>query len=94
FHSGLPNLGINGLELGMDALTKIQEFFYQEFGPVAKEKEYNYSCPSTMKPLRVESSVNGLNQIPPWVKIVGDVRLSPFYEMEEVSPLHYGLCVV
>ncbi|RLN32115.1 hypothetical protein BBJ28_00018865, partial [Nothophytophthora sp. Chile5] len=50
FHSGLPNLGINGLELGMDALTKIQEFFYQEFGPVAKEKEYNYSCPSTMKP--------------------------------------------
>jgi acetylornithine deacetylase len=63
FHSGLPNLGINGLELAMDAMTKIQEFFYQEFGPVAKEKEYNYSCPSTMKPTRIESSVNGLNQM-------------------------------
>ncbi|RLN68556.1 hypothetical protein BBP00_00000952 [Phytophthora kernoviae] len=84
FHSGLPNLGINGIELGMDALTKIQEYFYQEFGPVEKEKEYNYSCPSTMKPTRIESSVNGLNQIPPWTKIAGDVRLSPFYDMKEM----------
>ncbi|KAG7395575.1 hypothetical protein PHYBOEH_003627 [Phytophthora boehmeriae] len=84
FHSGLPNLGINGIELGMDAMTKIQEYFYQEFGPVEKEKEYNYSCPSTMKPTRIESSVNGLNQIPPWVKISGDVRLSPFYDMNDL----------
>ncbi|RLN74243.1 hypothetical protein BBJ28_00000587 [Nothophytophthora sp. Chile5] len=89
FHSGLPNLGINGLELGMDAITKIQERFYQDFGPLPQEKEYNYSCPSTMKPTRIESSTNGLNQIPPWVKISGDVRLSPFYDMEDVcnSPL-------
>ncbi|RLN45798.1 hypothetical protein BBJ29_008203, partial [Phytophthora kernoviae] len=72
------------IELGMDALTKIQEYFYQEFGPVEKEKEYNYSCPSTMKPTRIESSVNGLNQIPPWTKIAGDVRLSPFYDMKEM----------
>ncbi|GMF33051.1 unnamed protein product [Phytophthora lilii] len=107
FHSGLPNLGINGLELAMDAMTKIQEYFYKEFGPVEKEKEYNYSCPSTMKPTRIESSVNGLNQMyvrgvtllfvvrlidewgtlccsPPWAKIAGDVRLSPFYDMKEV----------
>ncbi|KUF78257.1 Acetylornithine deacetylase [Phytophthora nicotianae] len=84
FHSGLPNLGINGLELAMDAMAKIQEHFYKEFGPVDKEKEYNYSCPSTMKPTRIESSVNGLNQIPPWAKVAGDVRLSPFYDMKEM----------
>ncbi|EEY70442.1 uncharacterized protein PITG_05858 [Phytophthora infestans T30-4] len=71
FHSGLPNLGINGIELGMDALTKIQERFYKDFGPLPQEKEYNYSCPSTMKPTKIESSTNGLNQIPPWVKITG-----------------------
>ncbi|TDH71732.1 hypothetical protein CCR75_007270 [Bremia lactucae] len=82
FHSGLPNLGINGLELAMDAMTKIQAFFYQEFGPLEKENEYNYSCPSTMKPTRMESSINGLNQIPSWAKIAGDVRLSPFYDMD------------
>ncbi|KAE9255390.1 hypothetical protein PF004_g613 [Phytophthora fragariae] len=72
------------IEGAMDAMTKIQEYFYKEFGPVDKEKEYNYSCPSTMKPTRIESSVNGLNQIPPWAKIAGDVRLSPFYEMKEM----------
>jgi acetylornithine deacetylase len=84
FHSGLPNLGINGLELGMDALVKIQERFYKDFGPLEQEREYNFSCPSTMKPTRIESSTNGLNQIPPWVKISGDVRLSPFYEMKDL----------
>ncbi|KAG1701775.1 hypothetical protein DVH05_010269 [Phytophthora capsici] len=84
FHSGLPNLGINSIELGMDALTKIQERFYKDFGPLPQEKEYNYSCPSTLKPSRIESSTNGLNQIPPWVKISGDVRLSPFYDMKDL----------
>lgn len=63
FHSGLPNLGINGLELGLDAITKIQERFYQDFGPLEQERTYNFSCPSTMKPTRIESSTNGLNQM-------------------------------
>ncbi|KAI9915611.1 hypothetical protein PsorP6_008068 [Peronosclerospora sorghi] len=38
FHSGLPHLGINSIELGMDALCKIQERFYTDFGPVEKKK--------------------------------------------------------
>ncbi|KAG1701774.1 hypothetical protein DVH05_010268 [Phytophthora capsici] len=83
FHSGLPNLGINSIELGMDAVTNIQQRFYDDFGPLLEEKEYNFSCPSTLKPLKIESSTNGLNQIPPWVVITGEVRLSPFYEMKD-----------
>ncbi|GMF63933.1 unnamed protein product [Phytophthora fragariaefolia] len=67
FHSGLPNLGINGIELGMDAVTKLQERFYDDFGPAKEEKVYNFLCPSTMKPMKVESSTNGLNQM--WVLI-------------------------
>jgi acetylornithine deacetylase len=63
FHSGLPNLGINGIELGMDALAKIQERFYEDFGPLPQEKGHNFSCPSTMKLLQIESSTNGLNQM-------------------------------
>ncbi|KAI9914971.1 hypothetical protein PsorP6_007136 [Peronosclerospora sorghi] len=69
----------------MDALCKIQERFYTDFGPVEKEKEYNYSCTTTLKPMRIESSTNGLNQIPQWVKIFGEVRLSPFYDMEDLQ---------
>jgi acetylornithine deacetylase len=53
FHSGLPHLGINALELGMDAIAKIQERFYKDFGPLEQEREYNFACPSTMKPTRV-----------------------------------------
>ncbi|KAL4129247.1 hypothetical protein PRIC2_005257 [Phytophthora ramorum] len=38
FHSGLPNLGINGIELGMDAMTKIQQRFYQDFSPWTRRR--------------------------------------------------------
>ena len=85
FHSGLPHQGMNAMEMGMDALKEVQKRFYEDFPSTDKEKEYNFVCGSTMKPTNIEGSVNGLNQIPPWVKISGDVRLSPFYEMKEVN---------
>ena len=34
FHSGLPHKGINSLELGMEAITYVQNKFYQDFPPV------------------------------------------------------------
>ncbi|OQR90163.1 hypothetical protein THRCLA_09420 [Thraustotheca clavata] len=84
FHSGLPHLGINALELASDAIKVIQDRFYQDFGPLEAEIPYNFACGSTMKPTRIESSTNGINQIPPWCKISGDVRLSPFYDMQDL----------
>ena len=33
----------------------------------------------------MEGSSNGLNQIPAWVKFEGDVRLAPFYDMEDLK---------
>ncbi|ETV95689.1 hypothetical protein H310_11105 [Aphanomyces invadans] len=84
FHSGLPHLGINSLELAMDAMKVIQDRFYQDFPTHKDEIPYNFACGSTMKPTKIESSTNGINQIPPWTKITGDVRLSPFYEIQDV----------
>jgi acetylornithine deacetylase len=63
FHSGLPNLGVNAIELGLDATTELQRRFYNDFGPVEAEREYNFACPSTMKPTRVQSAPSGLNQM-------------------------------
>lgn len=63
FHSGLPNQGINAIELAMDAVTELQKRFYADFGPVEEEKAYNYACPSTIKPARAESAPSGLNQM-------------------------------
>jgi hypothetical protein len=37
FHSGLPHLGVNALELGMEALKIVQDRFYKDFPPHAKE---------------------------------------------------------
>lgn len=57
FHSGLPYQGINGLELGMDALKEIQSRFYQDFPRRQEEIDYNFLCGSTMKPTNVSSQV-------------------------------------
>ncbi|KAF0754841.1 hypothetical protein AaE_005180, partial [Aphanomyces astaci] len=84
FHSGLPHLGMNALELAMDAITVIQDRFYKDFPAHEGEIPYNFACGSTMKPTRIESSTNGINQIPPWCKVTGDVRLSPFYEVHDL----------
>ena len=36
-----------------------------------------------MKPTQICCSAGGLNQIPPWCKISGDIRLVPFYDITE-----------
>eukprot|EP00962_Isochrysis_galbana_P021136 scaffold6229_cov90-Isochrysis_galbana.AAC.1 len=44
-----------------------------------------------MKPTQVRCAVGSLNQLPPWVEISGDVRLSPFYEVCPSPPASVGL---
>ena len=36
-----------------------------------------------MKPAQISCAEGGLNQIPAWCKIAGDIRLAPFYDIEE-----------
>lgn len=84
FHSGLPHKAINSLELGSEALALIQRRFYEDFPPHPSEKIYSFATPSTMKPTQIKCAEGALNQIPPWVEIRGDVRLTPFYKMEDV----------
>ena len=33
---------------------------------------------------QVKCAVGSLNQLPPWVEISGDIRLTPFYEVADV----------
>eukprot|EP00322_Chrysochromulina_rotalis_P014299 CAMPEP_0115855460 /NCGR_PEP_ID=MMETSP0287-20121206/14552_1 /TAXON_ID=412157 /ORGANISM="Chrysochromulina rotalis, Strain UIO044" /LENGTH=439 /DNA_ID=CAMNT_0003309611 /DNA_START=4 /DNA_END=1323 /DNA_ORIENTATION=+ len=84
FHSGLPDKGVNALELANTAVADLQECFYREFPARAEEKQWNFMIPSTMKPTQVKCAVGSVNQIPPWVEISGDVRLTPFYEVADV----------
>lgn len=84
FHSGLPHKGVNALELANAAVAELQRRFYEHFPQEEREIPYNFSSPSTMKPTQVRCAVGSLNQLPPWVEISGDVRLSPFYEVKEL----------
>jgi len=79
FHSGIPQHGINAIELGNAALARIQERFYEEFPALPQEKAQKFVTPSTMKPTQIKCAPGGLNQLPPWVEIQGDVRFTPFY---------------
>ncbi|KAM2698103.1 hypothetical protein FF1_037528 [Malus domestica] len=84
FHSGLPHKAINPLELAMEALKEIQLRFYRDFPPHPKEEAYGFATPSTMKPTQWTYPGGGINQIPAECTISGDVRLTPFYNVEDV----------
>jgi acetylornithine deacetylase len=84
FHSGLPHLGINSLELASEAMAIIQKRFYEDFPPRPEEELYKYGTPSTMKPTQVSCSPGALNQLPAWTEFSGDVRLTPFYDPVDV----------
>ncbi|CAD7927450.1 unnamed protein product [Amoebophrya sp. A120] len=83
FHSGLPHKGINAIELASEAVSEIQRNFYKDFGPVSEQARYGFTVGSTMKPTQICCSEGSLNQIPPWCKISGDIRLAPFYDILE-----------
>ncbi|HXG20394.1 MAG TPA: M20/M25/M40 family metallo-hydrolase, partial [Methylomirabilota bacterium] len=53
-HSGFPQNGINAAELAFLAVQKLQEWFYRNYPPHPKEKEYGFLAPSSLKPTRVQ----------------------------------------
>lgn len=84
FHSGMPDKAINPLELSMEALKVIQTKFYDKYPAHEKEAEYKFTIPSTMKPTQWSYPGGGVNQIPAECTISGDVRLTPFYDIDDV----------
>ncbi|CAM9134688.1 unnamed protein product [Ectocarpus sp. 8 AP-2014] len=54
FHSGLPHMAINPIEMVMEAVAMVQKRFYEDYPPHPDEKKYNYKCSSTMKPTQVQ----------------------------------------
>eukprot|EP00904_Undaria_pinnatifida_P004372 jgi/Undpi1/13936/HiC_scaffold_9.g03587.m1 len=85
FHSGLPHMAINPIEMVMEAVSMVQKRFYEDYPPHPKEVEYNYKCSSTMKPTQVECASGSINQIPPHATVSGDCRVTPFYGVDNVQ---------
>lgn len=81
-HSGLPHTGINSIELAAEAVSAMQARFYQDFPPHAREQVYAFASPSSFKPTQTKCAEGSLNQIPPWAEVEGDIRLTPFYDVD------------
>ena len=84
FHSGLPHLAINAIELANAGCAELQRRFYARTPPHEQEKTYGFATSSSMKPTQVSGQFGSVNQIAGEAVIHGDVRLTPFYSLDEV----------
>ena len=69
----------------MDTITYLQQQFYNDFPKHEKENEYSYLTSSNFKPTQISCSSGTLNQLPAECIIQGDIRLTPFYDMNDVK---------
>jgi acetylornithine deacetylase len=83
FHSGMADKAINALELAMEAVRLIQSRFYQDFPPHPDEKRYLFAIGSTLKPTQWSVPEGSINQIPGECTVNGDIRLTPFYRIDD-----------
>jgi len=85
FHSGLPHKAINTIEAAMEAVRYIQERFYKDFPSGRQEAEYLFDAGSSLKPTKILDHDNTINQIPGKTVVQGDIRVTPFYTIDEVK---------
>jgi acetylornithine deacetylase len=84
-HSGFPQNGVNAAELAFAATQALQAWFYRNYPPHPKEKEYGFLAPSSLKPTRVQVENDTTSKIPAKAIVEGDIRLTPWYSPEEVK---------
>jgi acetylornithine deacetylase len=85
-HSGLPFNAVNPMLIAMDATKGLVSTFNKHFPLHEREPFYHYKCTSNMKPTQwAVPEASSLNQIPEWASVSGDVRVTPFYDPDEVK---------
>lgn len=66
----------------MDAVTYIQQNFFNDFPRHPLEEKYNFVTQSTLKATQISCAPGALNQLPNECTVQGDVRIAPFYDVE------------
>jgi len=85
FHSGFPHKAINAIELATEATKHLQDRFHEDFAPHKEEAAYKYATGSSMKPTVISTPPGSTNQIPGECTVTGDIRLTPFYDIDAVK---------
>lgn len=82
-HSGLTQNCVNALELGMATSRALVEWFERTYPPHPDEERWGFLSASTLKATVIEVPNNKITKIPGSAVIEGDMRVTPFYDMEE-----------
>jgi acetylornithine deacetylase len=81
-HSGMPQNCVNALELAMATSLALGAHFRAAFPPHPDEARYSFLAPSSVKATMIEAPNNKVTKVPGEVKVKGDLRLTPFYDMD------------
>lgn len=84
-HSGVPQKAMNPLILGYEVVTELCERMHQAFPAHPKEKIYGFEVPTNMKLTMIDHPPGAVNQIPGQATFRGDIRVTPFYNLDDVS---------
>jgi len=83
-HSGMPRNCVNALELAMSATRALVRWFNDRVPPHRDESRWLFTSPSTCKPTMIYCDNNKITKIPGLVRVLGDMRVTPFYDIASV----------
>lgn len=84
-HGGFPFNGINPIPIAFELSREVTKYFNTLCPYSTVDKEYGFKCGSNIKPTIITLPEGGsTNQIPDWIKIKFDVRMTPFSDSKEI----------
>jgi len=81
-HSGMPQNCVNALELAMASSLALGAWFREAFPAHPDEAKWAFLSASSLKATVVNAPNVKVTKIPGGVKVEGDIRLTPFYDMK------------
>jgi acetylornithine deacetylase/succinyl-diaminopimelate desuccinylase-like protein len=82
-HSGMPQNCVNALELAMSTAHALTTWFAQTLPAHPDETKWRFSVPSSCKATMFECDNNKITKIPGSARVIGDMRITPFYEVKQ-----------
>ncbi|HMR05067.1 MAG TPA: M20/M25/M40 family metallo-hydrolase [Polyangiaceae bacterium] len=82
-HSGMTHNCVNALELAGAASQALTHWFHSKFPPHPDEERWGFVTSSTLKATIIDVPNNKITKVPGTAVVQGDIRLTPFYDIEE-----------
>jgi acetylornithine deacetylase len=83
-HSGMPQNCVNALELAMSTTRALADWFEKTCPANADEARWGFLSSSSLKATKIKVDNDKITKIPALATVEGDIRLTPFYEMQKV----------